>query len=109
MTAVAGHVTAGRPAPALPPGGRARARRRCPGWSPGIELLGELKDSGFGGAAVTDPARRRAGDPDVAAAVPGGLPDRRRPRPPAIAGAGQRQPGPGADRRAGPATPSPPS
>ena len=46
MTAVAGHVTAGRAAPALPP-----ADARGPAWPPrlaeGVELLGAYKDSGY--------------------------------------------------------------
>ena len=46
MTAVAGHVTTGRTAPALPP-----ADAPGPAWPPrlaeGVELLGEYKDSGY--------------------------------------------------------------
>jgi putative peptide zinc metalloprotease protein len=46
VTAVAGHVTTGRTAPALPP-----ADAPGPAWPPrlaeGVELLGEYKDSGY--------------------------------------------------------------
>jgi putative peptide zinc metalloprotease protein len=46
MTAVAGHMTAGRPAPVLPPAG-ASGPVEVPRLADGVELLGEYKDSGY--------------------------------------------------------------
>ena len=46
MTAVAGHVTTGLPAPALPPAD-ALGPVQVPRLAEGVELLGEYKDSGY--------------------------------------------------------------
>ena len=46
MTAVAGHVTAGRPPPVLPPAD-APGLVQVPRLAEGVELLGEYKDSGY--------------------------------------------------------------
>jgi putative peptide zinc metalloprotease protein len=46
VTAVAGHVTAGRPAPALPPADMP-GRGQVPRLAGGVELLGEYKGSGY--------------------------------------------------------------
>ena len=46
MTVAAGHVTAGRPAPVLPPAG-APGPGQVPRLADGVELLGEYKDSGY--------------------------------------------------------------
>ena len=46
MTAVAGHVTAGQPAPVLPPAD-APGPVQVPRLADGVELLGEYKDSGY--------------------------------------------------------------
>ena len=46
MTAVAGHVTAGRPAPVLPPAD-APGSGRVPRLAEGVELLGEYQGSGY--------------------------------------------------------------
>ncbi len=46
MTAVAGHMTAGHTAPALPPAGASRPAE-VPRLAEGVELLGEYKDSGY--------------------------------------------------------------
>ena len=46
MTAVAGHVTAGRPAPVLPPAD-GLGSGRVPRLAEGVELLGEYKGSGY--------------------------------------------------------------
>ena len=46
MTAVAGHVTAGRPAPALPPAD-APGPGQVPRLADGVELLGEYQGSGY--------------------------------------------------------------
>jgi putative peptide zinc metalloprotease protein len=46
VTAVAGHVTTGRPAPALPPAGPP-GPAEVPRLAEGVELLGEYKDSGY--------------------------------------------------------------
>ena len=46
MTAVAGHVTAGRPAPALPPAD-APGPGQVPRLAAGVELLGEYQGSGY--------------------------------------------------------------
>ena len=46
MTAVAGHVTAGRPAPVLPPAD-APGPAQVPRLADGVELLGEYKGSGY--------------------------------------------------------------
>ena len=101
VTAVAGHVITGRTAPALPPadapgpglaapaGRGGRAARRVPGL--------RLQP-----AAVAGAAGRRPGHPDVGAAVPGGLPDRRLPWPGRHRRAGQRRPRPVTERRPGP-------
>jgi len=46
VTAVAGHVTAGRPAPVLPPAD-APGSGRVPRLAEGVELLGEYQGSGY--------------------------------------------------------------
>ena len=46
MTAVAGHVTAGRPAPGLPPA-NAPGPGQVPRLAAGVELLGEYQGSGY--------------------------------------------------------------
>ena len=46
MTAIAGHVTAGRPAPALPPAD-APGPGQVPRLADGVELLGEYQGSGY--------------------------------------------------------------
>ena len=46
MTAVAGHVTAGRPLPVLPPAD-VPGPGQVPRLAEGVELLGEYKDSGY--------------------------------------------------------------
>ena len=79
----AGH---GPPAPAR---GRDRTARRAQGQ--------RLRP-----AAVTDPARRRPGDPALPAAVHGRLPAGRDPRRRRHRGRGQRRPRPDADGRTGP-------
>ena len=53
-------------------------------------------------APVARPAARRPDHPDVPAAVPGDVPDRRLPRPRRHREAGQRGPRPDPERRAGP-------
>ena len=101
MTVVAGHVTTGRTAPALPPAD-APGPAEVPRLADGVELLGEYQDSGYS----QPPSLVRRADGQVIqmsrAAVPGDLPDRRLPRPGRHRGAGQRRPRPVADRRPGP-------
>jgi putative peptide zinc metalloprotease protein len=46
VTAVTGHMTAGRPAPALPPAGAPRPGQ-VPRLADGVELLGEYQGSGY--------------------------------------------------------------
>ena len=46
MTAIAGHVTAGRPAPVLPPAD-APGPGQVPRLADGVELLGEYQGSGY--------------------------------------------------------------
>ena len=82
MTVVAGHVTAGRPAPILPP-----AEAPGPAGAPagyGVELLGEYQGSGY----AQPPSLVRRPDGQVIQTVScatGGLPDRRFRDPAAIA------------------------
>ena len=85
-----------RARPGAPAGRRGRAARR-------VQRL-RLQP-----AAVAGAAGRRPGHPDVGAAVPGGLPDRRLPRPGRHRRPGQRRPGPVPDRRPGPLSRLPPS
>ena len=73
---------------AAPAGGRSRAARGVPGL--------RLQP-----AAVTAAAARRPGHPDVPAAVPGDLPDRRFPRPRRHRGSGQCRSRPVTQRRSG--------
>ena len=101
MTAVAGHVTTGPAAPALPPARCARAGLAAPAGRGGGAAR-RVQGLRLQPAAVAGPAGRRPGHPDVPAAVPGGLPDRRLPRPGRHRGAGQRRPRPVTERRAGP-------
>ena len=101
MTVTAGQVTTGRAVPApLPTGAsgppepasagrRGRAARRVPGL--------RLQPAAVAGAAA-----RRPGHPDVGAAVPGHLPDRRLSRLRRHRRTGQRRPRPVTDRRPGP-------
>ena len=101
MTVAAGHVTPGRTAPGLPPADASEAVE-VPRLADGVELLGEYQDSGYSQPPSLVRRRRRPGHPDVAAAVPGCLPDRRLPRPGRHRGPGQRRPRPVPERRPGP-------
>ena len=101
MTAVAGHVTTGRTAPALPPAD-APGLARPPRLAEGVELLGEYKGSGY--SQPPSLVRRADGQViqmsallyQVACRIDGSR------DPAAIAGPGQRRPGPVPDRRPGP-------
>jgi len=83
-----------------PPGARHPSclRRGAPGpvevprLADGVELLGEYKDSGYSQPPSLVRRPRRPGHPGVGPAVPGGLPDRRFPRPGRHRRAGQRRP-----------------
>ena len=80
MSVAAEHGTSARTSATLPPAD-APGPVVPPRLAGGVELLGEYQDSGYRPAALTRAASRRPGHPDVAAAVPGSLPDRRLPRP----------------------------
>ena len=81
--------------------GRARARSGAPAGRRGRTARG-VPGFRLQPAAVAGAPGRRPGHPDVCAAVPGGLPDRRLPRPGSNRRAGQWRPRPVSDRRPGP-------
>ena len=101
MTVAAGHVTAGRPAPAAPPAD-APGPAEPPRLADGVELLGEYQDSGYS----QPPSLVRRADGQVIQMSPllyrVTSPDRRLPRPRRHRGAGQRRPRPVTERRPGP-------